>query len=287
MGYVYRYTDLEDNIIKYVGIVWSNRPLLQRIKEHQYNDSWCINKKWKIEYIKEDINTRTDAEYFEAHYISLYQTDKYFNTSKAGWGVSSFLPNREDDWVIYKEESRQHIFEISLKHNKFFNIKMIPVNIKECKDKKIKSHDYHCRCGSNELYKTENDKSLYCKDCDSWVKHCDNGDRKLYTPEYNGEYVVKDGKIATYEYYSFTSAKNKNIWHAIKKEELANTLMSSYDDTLFVYALSDNDIEKQKLYILKHANMRQLNKIREFENQLKELKEKYGEFIDNFGNFLN
>lgn len=98
MGYVYRYMDLEDNIIKYVGIVWSdNRTLQQRIREHERNDSWCRNRKWRIEYITENINTRTDAEYCEAHYISLFGTDKYYNVKKAGWGVSSFLPHR-DNW---------------------------------------------------------------------------------------------------------------------------------------------------------------------------------------------
>lgn len=35
MACIYRYTDLTDNIIKYVGIVWSgNRTLKQRLYEH-------------------------------------------------------------------------------------------------------------------------------------------------------------------------------------------------------------------------------------------------------------
>ena len=36
MAIVYRYTDLADNTIKYVGIVWSgNRTLKQRDEEHR------------------------------------------------------------------------------------------------------------------------------------------------------------------------------------------------------------------------------------------------------------
>lgn len=102
MAYIYRYTDLADDIIKYVGIVWSeNRELEDRLHEHEINDDWCKTRKWKIEYITENILTRTDAEYFEAHYISLYGTDKYFNISKSGWGVSLFLPNRENDWIEF------------------------------------------------------------------------------------------------------------------------------------------------------------------------------------------
>ena len=101
MAYVYRYTDLSDGIIKYVGIVWSEtRTLEQRINEHQ-KDEWCLGKKWKIEFICEDIESRTDAEYFESHYISLFKTDYWFNKSKRRWGISKYLPER-NDWKIYK-----------------------------------------------------------------------------------------------------------------------------------------------------------------------------------------
>ena len=101
MGYVYRYTDLADNTIKYVGVVYSqNRTLEDRIREHK-SDDWCKCRRWKIEYINENIITRTDAEYFEAHYIALFGTDKYFNIKKSGWGTSSFLPDRTNDWILY------------------------------------------------------------------------------------------------------------------------------------------------------------------------------------------
>jgi len=101
MAYVYRYTDLSDNIIKYVGIVWSdNMELKNRIDAH-HRDDWYAGTFWKIEYLSENIVTRTDAEYFEAHYISLYGTDKYHNKMKAGWGISHFLPDRENEWKEY------------------------------------------------------------------------------------------------------------------------------------------------------------------------------------------
>ena len=104
MGFVYRYIDKEDNIIKYVGIVYGKcRTLKNRIEEHKTQDWWAKGKSFKIEYITEKIETRTDAEYFESHFISLYNTDKWFNKSKAGWGVSLFLPNRENDWVEYHD----------------------------------------------------------------------------------------------------------------------------------------------------------------------------------------
>lgn len=121
MEYVYRFKDNEDNIFKYVGIVWGEtRTLTQRINEHFKYDDWCKGREWTIEYIEENINTRTDAEYFEAHFVSLYGTDKYYNKAKAGWGVSSFLPDRENDWKKYdntfkeKEVMRETISETDM-----------------------------------------------------------------------------------------------------------------------------------------------------------------------------
>lgn len=108
MGYVYRYTDLSDGIIKYVGIVWSDRrELSQRIYEHASYDWWCIGRKWKIEYIETPINTRTDAEYMEAHFIALFHSgleENGFNSKKDGWGISSFIPT-EWNWVEYVDFS--------------------------------------------------------------------------------------------------------------------------------------------------------------------------------------
>ena len=97
MGFVYKYTDIEDQIVKYVGIVWSeNRTLLQRVKEHQMYDDWCNGKQWKIEYL--DINNKTDCEGLEAHFISLYNTNKWYNKSKTNWGISNIYSMIEWKW---------------------------------------------------------------------------------------------------------------------------------------------------------------------------------------------
>lgn len=103
MAYIYRYTDLVDGIIKYVGIVWGeSRTLQQRLNEHERNDEWCFIRRWKIEYIEVGINNRTEAEFFESHFISLYGTDKYFNTKKSNWGTSNLVPFQEKDWIEIK-----------------------------------------------------------------------------------------------------------------------------------------------------------------------------------------
>ena len=101
MGFIYRYTDLNDEIIKYVGIIWAeNRSLQQRINEHLKKDSWCWNVPYKVEYIEGNFS-RTDAEYIEAHYISLYETYKYYNRTKSNWGISNYIPYKEDKWKYY------------------------------------------------------------------------------------------------------------------------------------------------------------------------------------------
>lgn len=102
MAYIYRYIDLADEIVKYVGIVWGeSRTLQQRLNEHEKYDKWCYTRRWKIQYIETGINNRTEAEFFESHFISLYNTDKYFNNAKSNWGVSCLVPFVEQDWKEY------------------------------------------------------------------------------------------------------------------------------------------------------------------------------------------
>lgn len=102
MGFLYRYIDLEDNIIKYVGIVKHGNKigkLKNRIYTHHSLDEWAKNGQWKIEYLKRDIQSRTDVECLEAHYIALYGTDKYYNQRKSGWGLCSFVDSTDDEWI--------------------------------------------------------------------------------------------------------------------------------------------------------------------------------------------
>lgn len=100
---VYRYIDLSDNIIKYIGIVkGDNSNLANRVDQHKC-DYWVYDTKWRIEFIEENVNTRTDAEMLEAHFISLFETNQWFNVAKSNWGVSSFIPKIEE-WQVYQEE---------------------------------------------------------------------------------------------------------------------------------------------------------------------------------------
>lgn len=90
---VYRYTDMSDGIIKYVGIVYKGT-IANRHKTHTRED-WYIDGQFLVEYIV--VKNRSEAEAIESHLISLYGTDKYYNKAKAGWGINSFLPT-EYQW---------------------------------------------------------------------------------------------------------------------------------------------------------------------------------------------
>lgn len=104
MAVVYRYVDLHDEVIKYVGIVWSeNRTLKQRIKEHSEQDDWCIGGCWRVEYLQKEVKSRIDAELLEAHYISKFKTNEWYNVSKANWGTSELLQDDPDEeWKEYE-----------------------------------------------------------------------------------------------------------------------------------------------------------------------------------------
>lgn len=104
MKCIYKYTDLKDNIVKYVGIVYAiNSDIHKRVRSHR-NDHWYKGKKWKIEYICLDGYSRTDIEFLESHFIALYSSHKFYNRAKYGWGISRFVPSMENMWEIYSIE---------------------------------------------------------------------------------------------------------------------------------------------------------------------------------------
>lgn len=98
MAYVYRYTDVKDGIIKYVGIVTAEgRTLSERISEHSKLDEWTKGKKWKIEYL--EVANKTDAEFLESHFISLFHTYNFYNVKKSNWGTSSISFSIDAEWI--------------------------------------------------------------------------------------------------------------------------------------------------------------------------------------------
>ena len=96
---VYRFIDETDNRIKYIGITGEDR-IYKRMSLHRLCDIWKDLGVWKIEYF--ECENKSEAEAFESHLITLYGTDKYFNTNKVGWGLNQYLPDIENKWKLYE-----------------------------------------------------------------------------------------------------------------------------------------------------------------------------------------
>lgn len=101
MPYVYKYTDTNDGIVKYVGIIKKDSNFPGRFFQHK-SDKWSREGKWKIEYIS--VDSITDAEALEGHFIWLYGTGEHYNKAKKEWGRCSFAPElTEFKWTLYKD----------------------------------------------------------------------------------------------------------------------------------------------------------------------------------------
>lgn len=153
MSCVYRYKDMWTNEIHYVGIVWSKtRTLNDRVREHYKNEEWCRSGCYVVESLDVPVTSRTDAEFYEAHYISLYNTGEFYNKRKANMGISSLIPDNEDKWKYHSVS-----FPVSTEDKKRF--KQIYTNIIDSKE--LENFDYfnfsiHSEDGwDGAIYKTE------------------------------------------------------------------------------------------------------------------------------------
>lgn len=93
MGKVYRYVDLQDFSVKYVGIVYDSDRIKRRIEEHIKD--FDERKTYRVDILDLECE-RIDLEYLEAHFISLYNAE--YNKRKRNYGVSVFIPNLEALW---------------------------------------------------------------------------------------------------------------------------------------------------------------------------------------------
>lgn len=96
MPYIYKYTDEEDNIVKYVGIIRKDSNFPNRFYQH-ISDTWYSGTDWKIEYAYYE--SVTDVEMLEGHLIAFYGTSDWYNKAKSNWGLSSF--KFKIPWVKY------------------------------------------------------------------------------------------------------------------------------------------------------------------------------------------
>lgn len=121
MPFVYRYTDTQDNIVKYIGIVFGKtRTITIRLREHS-DERIFQDTNWKIDYF--EVNSRTDAECWEAHLIAVYKTYKYLNHAKAQWGISDILDGKPIDWIEYVGPTKYTHKRLDTKQQKVCNEK--------------------------------------------------------------------------------------------------------------------------------------------------------------------
>lgn len=116
MGYIYRYTDEKDGMIKYVGCIYKpGRTVKQRVDEHKRRDAWAQNSIYKVEFANIDILSRAEAESYETHYINLYGTGKWYNKEKTSWGDNRYLKEiPKEAWIEFKDYSEDELFEREL-----------------------------------------------------------------------------------------------------------------------------------------------------------------------------
>lgn len=104
MPYVYRYTDLVDGIIKYVGISRDKDALEKRFRAHK-RDYWYCFGDWKVEYAC--FKSMSDVQFLEGVLIAKYGTGSWYNVAKTSWGESDLFKIPSIDWKIYDE--KEHV----------------------------------------------------------------------------------------------------------------------------------------------------------------------------------
>ena len=109
MFYVYKYKDLDDGVVKYIGITDN---LDRRISQHK-KEGGFLGHRWDICYLQ--VPTKSDAESLEAHFIAVYNTHLFLNKAKAQWGQLSFYNDQTYEWKPYStkvlQKSKEEIID--------------------------------------------------------------------------------------------------------------------------------------------------------------------------------
>ena len=164
MKYIYRYTDLTDGIIKYVGIVYSeNRSLSQRINEHK-RDYW-YSEDYKVEYIAFEDISKSDLNALEGHYICVYETYNWFNESKNDWGKSKLADLYSNEWTEYIPKKQDDILSVDDMAEKIlFEMTNIPDN--DARERYCLKYKRRCLYGDKQY-----DKSYWLKVVERVIKY--------------------------------------------------------------------------------------------------------------------
>ncbi|SCX78670.1 hypothetical protein [Ruminococcus sp. YE282] len=99
--FVYRYYNIMTDQFEYVGVNFGNtiNELMRRVYNHNYQDDWCKNGFYRIDYI--EVINKSEAYALESHLISLYETFLRQNKDKSNYGINSLLP-KHFEWIILR-----------------------------------------------------------------------------------------------------------------------------------------------------------------------------------------
>lgn len=101
--YVYKYVDIKDQKVKYVG---KTTNINKRIKDHE-RDKWFLNSTYDIYYI--ECNTKADMDCLETYFIGYYGSCEYYNVAKNWGNVTLNLTIDENQWILYLNPKDQQI----------------------------------------------------------------------------------------------------------------------------------------------------------------------------------
>ena len=241
MGVIYKLTDEEDNIVKYVGLVWTNNETLSdRIKKHK-NDEWYNEHKWKIEYFPKEITTRVDADLTHAYYIKKYNTDKYYNKLRPYELKEDNLP--EVKWEYFGLSYKNEVSDMKTEYDTLTidyiadeDSYLLIMTDSEDKEKK-----QECKI-AGDIFIYFQDAPLYLNDVFTFIKILCH--RFNYKKTKNDQ-RLKFNDIDLEVYLSEIDGSLKEIWFddiAIKfeKDKNGNIIMSLIYDHVKRYASIDD-----------------------------------------------
>lgn len=95
---IYKYIDIDDGIVKYIGVV-TKGTISSRHYNHKSQDIWCSDR-MQLQYV--ELSTKSEAYAYESHFISFYKTYKYYNKDKSDWGLNNYIqPLSDEKWNIF------------------------------------------------------------------------------------------------------------------------------------------------------------------------------------------
>lgn len=229
MFYVYKYTDISDNITKYVGKV-TEQELSKRIRQHSYEVNFQ-NIDWQIEYII--CKTRTQADAYESHFIAKYKTYKYLNKAKSNWGTMPELDNKHFRWMSFYE------VEYFDKKNLYGSIVILSECIRDCLEKNCIIYCYLSRrmFGDETLDTYLSMISLYMSARDKYIGENDS-EPDFDTYLFNNEHIVTQythcsGLDECYEILS----KNSNGMLLLCCSENSESFLTNINEQFYNYHL--------------------------------------------------